>query len=191
MCVASVAAIATRQSSRRTVARPRRSTSMRRASVRGRSLEQPRQDSRLRMLVAVETVAAAPPKATMCEARPLDAILRPSRESRLPTQRSRIVTWPCCQNPGRSSATSRRAVARKTQVLGRTGFDVQGRLALFSSSRSVERTHTGGRREQEFGQAQEAAQAEGTEDAQAAPKREARDQEGRLRPHLPGSQVET
>ena len=77
------------------------------------------------------------------------------------------------------------------QVLGRTGFDVQGRLALFSSSRSVERTHTGGRREQEFGQAQEAAQAEGTEDAQGAPKREAREQEGRLGRHLPGSQVET
>ena len=77
------------------------------------------------------------------------------------------------------------------QVLGRTGFDVRGWRSLFSSSPSVEPTHTGGRREQEFGQAQEAAQAEGTEDAQAAPKREARDQEGRLRPHLPGSQVET
>jgi len=95
------------------------------------------------MLVAVETVAAAALKATMCGATSLEELrsLGSSRGSGSGFRGVGWSTWPCCQNPGRRQATSRRAVAREAQVLRRTGFDLRGQLSLFSSSPSVERTH--------------------------------------------------
>ena len=43
-----------------------------------------------------------------------------------PAERVRWWDWPCGQNPGRKPAISRRAMARETKELRRTGFDMQG-----------------------------------------------------------------
>ena len=48
------------------------------------------------------------------------------------------MSWPCCQNPGRKPAISRRATARETQEPRRTGFDLQGQHFVVSSREQPE-----------------------------------------------------
>jgi hypothetical protein len=45
------------------------------------------------------------------------------------------LDWPCCQNPGRKPAISRRAMARETKEPRPTGFDVRGQHFVGSSGR--------------------------------------------------------
>ena len=68
------------------------------------------------------------------------------------------------------------------------GIRLAGQLSLVEHALSEVRL-LGGRDEQEFRQAKEAAEAEAPEDAQATPQREARGQEIRLRPPSAGRQV--
>lgn len=75
-----------------------------------------------------------------------------------------------CRSPGEQDSTS-------------------GPALVVSSGRRVS-GRPGGRGEQEFRQAKEAAEAEAAEDAQGAPQREARRQEARLRHPFVGRQVE-
>ena len=66
---------------------------------------------------------------------------------------------------------------------------LQGQLPLFRAGAEWIR-RLGGRDEQEFRQAEEAAKTEAAKDAQGAPQREARSQEVRLRPPSSGRSVE-